>query len=253
MFVLGIHIATTHLVGLGIHQIEFHDAGDIAEVLMLSGTLLGGQFEEHTRCQCHLVVTGSRVALTAVGVGGLPLIIGGMVVGIAGVRSAHIVHTHVAGQVAKIVHRAIDTEVVAVTFVRVVGLTSRRVDLHQCELTHTVDGVAVVVQYRGYAVAGTLQHHTTAEDTHEVGTLNGVQQTAGIDRTETILIPVGTVFNVHLANSLVFVGQVVVFVLVDLVTHLMSGIGDALFVLTAIEGSLTGEAQAEVGALAVGQ
>ena len=253
MLVLRIHIATTHFVGLSVHQVEFDDTCDISEVFMLCGTLLGGQFEEHTRCQCHLIVTGSGVALTTVGVGGLPLIVGGMVVGIAGVRCTYVVHTYVAGQVAQIVHRAIDTEIIAVSFVGIVGLTGRRVDLHQRELTYAVDGVAVVVEYRSHTVASALQHHTTSEHAHEVGALDSVQQTSGIDRTETVLIPVGTVVYILLAHSLVQVGQIIVFVLIDLVTYLMAGIGDTLFVLTAIKGSLTGKAQTEVGTLAVGQ
>ena len=65
-----------------------------------------------------------------------------------------------------------------------------RVLLVQRHLTHTVDGVVSVVHNLRHTVLGTLHHHTAAEHTAEVGTLDGVQQTASIDRDNTVLLPV---------------------------------------------------------------
>ena len=48
MLVLCIHVATTDFISLRVHQVEFHHTGDVTKVFMLCGTLLGGQFEEHT-------------------------------------------------------------------------------------------------------------------------------------------------------------------------------------------------------------
>ena len=75
-------------------------------------------------------MTSGGVTLTAVGVGSLPLVVRRGIVGIAGIRRTHVVHLHIAGQVAQIVHNTVDTEVVAVALVRIVSLTGRRIDLH---------------------------------------------------------------------------------------------------------------------------
>ena len=43
----------------------------------------------------------------------------------------------------------------------------------------------------------TLQYHTATKDTHEVGTLQRIQQTSGIDGTETCQFPIGLLFFGH--------------------------------------------------------
>ena len=48
VYILSIDETTTHLVSLHIDQVEFHHTGDIAIVLMVSRTLLGGHLQEHT-------------------------------------------------------------------------------------------------------------------------------------------------------------------------------------------------------------
>ena len=68
-----------------------------------------------------------------------------------------------------------------------------RMLLVERQFTHTVDGVVDVLTYLGHTVLGTLQHHAGAEHAAEVGTLDGVQQTAGIDGTETVRFEIGRV------------------------------------------------------------
>ena len=62
--------------------------------------------------------------------------------------------------------------------------------LVQRNLTDTVDGIVVIIDHLGHTVLCTLQYHTATEDTREVGTLQRVQETSGIDGTYTILFPV---------------------------------------------------------------
>ena len=255
MLVLGIHIAAAHGIGLGIDEVQLHHTGDVAVVLLLRRALLGGQFEEHTRDQCHLVTTGGRVALAAVGIVAFPLPVRGGGINVLRVGGAHVVHQHVAGHVAQIVHQAVDAEVVAMLLVGIVCFTGRRHHLHQRQLAHAVDGVACVVHDVGHAVAGSLQHHARAIDTDEVGTLQSVQQSAGIDGAHAVELPivcavVGSALGQH---CLQVVGQVVVFVLVDLVAHVVSVVADAFLVLATLKRLQTGVAQPEVGTLAVGQ
>ena len=60
-------------------------------------------------------------------------------------------------------------------------------------LTHTVDGVVGVVGLLRHTVLCTLHHHAAAEHAAEVGTLDAVHQTAGIDGQHTALFPIGGV------------------------------------------------------------
>ena len=80
------------------------------------------------------------------------------------------------------------------------GIAGLRDTSVERQLADAVDGIVGVIDYFGHAVLSTLHDHTAAEDAHEVGTLQRVQQTAGIDGTETTQFPV----------SLLFVGHVVV-------------------------------------------
>ena len=59
------------------------------------------------------------------------------------------------------------------------------------QLTHTVDGVVNGLAYFCHTVLGALQHHARTKHTAEVGTLDGVQQTTGIDRTEAVRLEAG--------------------------------------------------------------
>ena len=52
------------------------------------------------------------------------------------------------------------------------------------QLIHTVNRVVGIVYCRGHAVLSTAQHDAATEDTTEVGTLDGVHDTPGIERTE---------------------------------------------------------------------
>ena len=100
VLVLGVDIAAADGVGLGIDEVQFHHAGDVAVVLVLGGAHLGGQLQEHAGGQGHLVVARGGVALTAVPVFVLPVVVclGRRYVG--GVRRTGIGHPYVAGQVA---------------------------------------------------------------------------------------------------------------------------------------------------------
>ena len=92
---------------------------------------------------------------------------------------------HVAGEIAQMVYKRIDAEVVAVLGIlaSIAGhLSGLLVERH---LAHAVDGVVDVFTHVGHTVLGTLQHHATTKDATEVSTLNSVQQTSCIDRTDT--------------------------------------------------------------------
>ena len=69
---------------------------------------------------------------------------------------------------------------------RFIGLAVHLVQRH---LAHTVDGIVGIVGGLRHTVLSTLHHHTTAKDTTEVGTLDGVHDTTGIDGHHTILLP----------------------------------------------------------------
>ena len=114
-----------------------------------------------------------------------------MVVG--GTYYAYLVaEVDVAGQRTEVVHDVVDAEVVAVDGVGRRGISGDdRPLLVERHLAHTVDGVVGVVHLLGHTVLGTLHHHAAAEHATEVGTLDGVHQTTGIDGQHTALLPVG--------------------------------------------------------------
>ena len=60
-------------------------------------------------------------------------------------------------------------------------------------LAHTVDGVVGVVHNLRHTVLCSLHHHTTAPDATEVSALDGVHDTSGIARDDTVLLPVGLI------------------------------------------------------------
>ena len=72
-------------------------------------------------------------------------------------------------------------------------IASNRYLLVQRHLTNTVDGVVGVINFLRHAVWGALHHHAAAEDTAEIGTLDGVHDTSGIDRNHAILLPIGRI------------------------------------------------------------
>ena len=102
---------------------------------------------------------------------------------------------HIAGQGTQEVHLAVDAEVVAMFLVLVVAGICRTLRdlLVERYLANTVDGVVGVVNSLGHTVLGTLYHHTATKDATEVGTLDGVHNTACIARTNTVLHPIRTV------------------------------------------------------------
>ena len=60
-------------------------------------------------------------------------------------------------------------------------------------LTHAVDGVVGVVGLLRHTVLCALHHHTAAEDAAEVGTLDAVHQTTGIDGQHAALFPIACI------------------------------------------------------------
>ena len=54
----------------------------------------------------------------------------------------------------------------------------------------TVDGVVSMIDNLRHTVLGALHHHATAKDATEVGTLDGVHQTTGIDGADAVLCPI---------------------------------------------------------------
>ena len=115
MLVLGIDEATTDHILFHIDEVELDHTRHIAVVLLLLGAVFGGQLQEHTGGERHLVVA---LTLVTVATGGVRRLIA--VVSLVVFRHATTVHiliteTYVAGQVAKVVHETVDTEVVAVS------------------------------------------------------------------------------------------------------------------------------------------
>ena len=120
---------------------------------------------------------------------------------------------YVAGQRTQVVHDIIDTEIVTVNGLvqvhKIIGelvfreisdwclacfqrqvCINHRILLIERHLTDTVDGVVGVVHNLWHTVLSTLHHHTTAEHTAEVGSLDGIHQTTRIDRQHTIFLPI---------------------------------------------------------------
>ena len=195
VFVLRVDVAAAHALH-DVEQVELDDAGDVAPLGVAA--LLAGfayQFEVYARGECHLV--GRRAVVAALlglvgyferfprrGAIAFEAFLG---------RCAHIDHLHVAGQVAEVVHHAVDAEVIAVDGIFCIGVAGGGWLLVQRQLAHAVDGVLGVVGLLGHTVKGTLQHQSATEDAHEVGPLDGVQQSAGPDGAEALLHPVGVV------------------------------------------------------------
>ena len=75
MLVLGIDIAAAE-TGHHVDKVELTDTSDKAPNLIISSTLLGGQFKIDTRGKCHLVHSSTVVALALSHVSRLPLQIG---------------------------------------------------------------------------------------------------------------------------------------------------------------------------------
>ena len=109
-----------------------------------------------------------------------------------------VAETHIAGEVAHVVHVTVDAEIVAVNGVFLIGVkvfgvacitgVSRQERPLQVEryLAHAVDGVVNLFAHIGHAVLGALQHHAAAIDTAHIRALNSVQQSAGIDGAESV-------------------------------------------------------------------
>ena len=203
MHVLGIDEATANAL-LHIDEVKLDDTRDESPVLFveaLAGTLLGGQLQIDTRSQGHLVVAVTVVAALFFRVVLFPVVEGltdslrSVCLRIGIVCGAHIaIEAHVAGQCAEEVHNTEDAEVVAVLIaVRAYSIASPGNGLVERHLAHAVDGVVGVVNSFWHTVLSPLHHHAAAEDAAEVGTLDGVHQTAGIARAHAVLFPVGWV------------------------------------------------------------
>ena len=78
VYVLSIYEATTH-TWLHIDKVKFNNTGDIAPVFLIqivAGTLLCGQLQIDARCQRHLILTGTIVALAVIDKARLPVVVG---------------------------------------------------------------------------------------------------------------------------------------------------------------------------------
>ena len=197
MLVLGIDEAATHQVFLYVDEVKFYHTRHIAIVFLILRTVLGSQFQEHTRGQCHLV---GALTLVTVTTGVLRRLIGiiGSTVCRSGTVAINIVATefNVAGQVTEIVHKTVYSEIVAMS-----GITARirireacscsyRMLLVEREFTHTIDGIVDVLAHLSHTVLRALEHHTRTKHTTEVSTLNSIQQTTCIDRAETVRLEI---------------------------------------------------------------
>ena len=245
MLVLGIHVATANSVSLGIDKVKLNHTCDIAIFLLFvsrSAAILRSQFEEHTRGKRHLVMTRSGITLTAVRVGCLPVVIA-LAVGIVRVGGARIGHQHIAGEVAQIVHHAVDAEIVAV-------YVSRRCrDLLKRQLTHTVDGKVSLVLHLSHTVTCSLKHHAASNHANEVGTLQSVEQSACVNRAYSGFFPVLS----YLLQISRRCRQFLIFVLIYFFAHAVSLICYAVAVGASREIFQTLVAQTEVCTLTVGE
>ena len=132
MLVLGIDIATTLDVLFHIDEGQLHDTGDVTIVFLLGCTLLGGQLQEHTGGQGHLILADTLVALAAGQVFGFEVIEALIVISkgngfclrllIVDVYLSLVSKVHVTGEVAQIVHHTVNAEVVAVDSLVGVGI-----------------------------------------------------------------------------------------------------------------------------------
>ena len=87
----------------------------------------------------------------------------------------------------------------------------------QRHLADTIDGVVGIVHHLRHTVLSTLHHHTTAEDTAEVGTLDGVHQTTSIDRAYTVLYPVTPIIFISVDSAISIVKSCWDFIFVSLI------------------------------------
>ena len=120
----------------------------------------------------------------------------------------------------------------------VIRIASYRQLLVQRHLTNTVDGVLRLVVRINHTVLGTLEHHARTIDTAEVGTLDSVQQTTGIDRAETKFLPICFTF--------IGIRQMIILFFADPVIQMILMTIDVYIPLAQVF-------QLEVGSLAVGQ
>ena len=151
---------------------------------------------------------------------------------------------HVAGEVTQVVHDTVDTEVVSVGGIIAIN---RRLLLVKRQFSHTVDGIACVVGLLRHTVAGTLEHDTTTPDGCHVATLDGVQQTTGVDRAEAELIKVSHVGRAIFTDELRVLEKV--FKLVG--GHTPSGTVRLVVLIPDSHALLHTVVQYEVGALTV--
>ena len=108
--------------------------------------------------------------------------------------SALVTEVEVTGQCSKVVHHAVDTEIVAVEATNGIRGGDRHLFVER-HLTHTIDRIFGVIHYLWHTVLGTLHHHTATEHATEVGTLDSIQDTTGIDGAHTILFPISRIWN----------------------------------------------------------
>ena len=253
MLVLGIDIAAAK-AGHNVDKVQFNHTRDVTPVGDAVGTLFGAlvdDFEIDTRSQGHLVLARTIVAVALAGMGLLPLEIGSSAVGLISrtcfhIGGTHIGELHIAGEVAEVVHHAVDAKVVAMKLILIGRVTAvQRRGTVKRNLAHTVDGVVGVVGLLGHTVAGTLKHHTAAPNAHEVGTLEGVQQTTGIDGAEAGFYPIGCIVITYTRTSTI--EEIVVLFRCQLSTWII-----ILSILVGTMG-LTFEFQLEIGTFAVVQ
>ena len=194
MLVLGIDEASAYS-GLHIDKVKLYDTCDQTPVFLTerrTGTLLSGQLQKDTRGQGQLVIAVTIVAHTVVFMQYLPFfeclcrtirletrILLSICIGSAN----GIIKVHIAGQSTKVIHIAVDAKIVAVHLIN--ACLVRFLHFVQRNLTHTVDGIELAVFLVRHTVTRALHHHTTTEDTTEVGTLDGIHDTACIGGNHT--------------------------------------------------------------------
>ena len=113
MLVLGIDETTANEVFLHIDEVELNHTRHITVVLMVGGAVLGGQLQEHTRGECHLIIALTLVTVAGIVVSRLICIVGVFFLLNTGGVSVIVTEVYVAGHITQVVHQAIDTEVVA--------------------------------------------------------------------------------------------------------------------------------------------
>ena len=130
MLISGIDETTTD-TRLHIDQVEFDDTSNGTPVFRfkrITSTLFGSQLQINTRSQCQMVMTGTIVAGLVVLMRLFPLVEGlthtlrfqvGIMFSIC-VGCTHVRELHITSQGTKVVHIAVDTEIVAVN-----GIVSR--------------------------------------------------------------------------------------------------------------------------------